>query len=159
MNCFKLLRHPFITGKVPLLRDPNAKNGIGENGEPRKHKKILTAIPEREETPDHKLPDAIVEEEAEGKQILSLTKLENQMVISIVESEEKEKVNVNFQRYSQDDNKSKSFLKKVISEPPPPPLPPILIIISFFFLSFLNPYPYPIFNSIFHPKKFEKNNF
>ena len=107
MNCYKLLRHPFITGKMPLLRDPNAKNGLGiwENGEARKNKKILSAIPEREETPDHKIPDTIKEE---GDQIWSLAKLENQMVISIVESEEKG--NFYTQKHSQDDNKSKLLI-------------------------------------------------
>lgn len=85
MNCFKLLRHPFITGKVPLSKD------ITYNGDFRIQKKLLSAISENEEINLAEASKNIKENDFihgdDGNKNFSLTRLENQMIISIVESD------------------------------------------------------------------------
>jgi len=106
------LRHSFITGKTPLIQELNAKhtNLLGNGEEERKHKKNLTAIPEKEEPPDHKMRQDLIEEEDDNKQMLSLTKLENEMVISVVESDDK--ININLKKYEDDKNSIIFFFDK-----------------------------------------------
>lgn len=74
-----LLRHNFMTGKSLLFKQIE-QNSNFLNLEGRKHKKLLSAIPEKEEI-------FLLDMKDKNDNILSLTKLENEMVLSIVESD------------------------------------------------------------------------
>lgn len=93
MNCYKLLRHPFITGKVSLLKDVNSQqNGdFVSAADFRKQKKLLSAIPEKEEIIEINNKPKV----GQNGTVLSLTKLENEMVLSIVESDQTNVNNMN----------------------------------------------------------------
>lgn len=100
MNCFKLLRHPFITGKVSLLKNISIQqNGdFASAADFRKQKKLLSAIPEKEENTIIEVNNSKAKA---GDAMMSLTKLENEMVLSIVESDQTNANNMN--KFSYDD--------------------------------------------------------
>ena len=93
-----------MTGNVNLYHEVKDNNYL----DLRKNKKLLSAIPEREDSLSlFTINKKIMENDEDSNRVLSLTKLENEMAVSVVESDV---TNVNnIKRYSCDDNSNILF--------------------------------------------------